>query len=57
MFVTDEQEALADVLDGSRLAFDAGFAVFSQVLLDNLFHVVGHRGAEKGALGVCRDFL
>ena len=57
MFVTDEQEALADVLDGSRLAFDAGFAVFSQVLLDNLFHVVGHRGAEKGALGVRRDFL
>ena len=49
--------ALADVLDGSRLAFDAGFAVFAQVFFDNLFNFVGHGGAEQRALGVGGNFL
>ena len=57
VLVLYEQVTLADVFDGCRLAFDAGFFVFAQVLFDNLLDFFRHGGAKEGALGVCRDFL
>ena len=57
VLVLYEQITLADVFDGRRLAFDAGFFVFAQVLFDNLLDFFRHGGAKEGALGACRDFL
>ena len=56
MFVFHEQVALANVFDRGRLAFDAGFFVFAQVLVDNLFDAIRHGGAKEGALGIGGDF-
>ena len=57
VFVFHEQVALANVFDRGRLAFDACFFVFAQVLVDNLLDAVRHGGAKEGALGVGGDFL
>ena len=57
VFVFHEQVALANVFDRGRLAFDAGFFVFAQVLVDNLFDAIRHGRAKEGALGVGGDFL
>ena len=57
MLVFHQQVALADVFYRCRLAFDAGFFVFAQVLFDNLLDFFRHGGAKEGALGACRNFL
>ncbi len=57
VLVFHQQVALSDILDGRRLAFDAGFLVFAEVLVDNLLDFVRHRGAKERALGRGRDFF
>ena len=57
VLVLYQQKTLADVFDRSRLALDAGLFVFTEMFLDNLLHIIRHRGAEKGALAIRRDFF
>ena len=57
VLVLYEQVTLTDIFDGRRLAFNAGFFVFAQVLFNNLLDFFRHGSAKEGALGACRDFL